>query len=70
MVLVKKGPFFHFLFLENVGREDGCTIFLQDKTPFIAIKTKSSKSPKIVILPKGLTHCFGRKMTIFTIFLI
>ena len=30
-----------------------------------AIKTRSSKSRKIVIFPKGLTHGFGPKMTIF-----
>ena len=33
--------------------------------PFYAIKTTSSKSRKIDILPKGLTHYFGQKMPIF-----
>ena len=34
------------------------------KTPFYAIKTRISKSPKIEIFPKGLTHCFGSKRDI------
>ena len=33
------------------------------------MKTRSSKSGKIDIFPKGLTHCFGPKMTIFSCFL-
>ena len=41
------------------------TIFYNEKTPFQAIKLKSSKSRKIDILPKGLTHGFGPKMAIF-----
>ena len=32
---------------------------------FWAIKRKSSKSPKIDVFPKGLTHGFGSKMPIF-----
>ena len=41
------------------------TIFQNEKTPFQAIKTRSSKSRKIDIFPKGLTHGFGHKMAIF-----
>ena len=45
-------------------------IFYNEKTPFKAIKTTSSKSRKIDIFPNGLTHSFGPKMAIFpTIFL-
>ena len=40
-------------------------IFQSEKTPFQAIKTRSSKSRKIDIFPKGLTHGFGPKMAIF-----
>ena len=36
--------------------------------PFYAIKTRSSKSRKIDIFPKGLTHGFGPKMAIFLTF--
>ena len=41
------------------------TIFQNEKTPFKAIKTKSSKNRKIDIFPKGLTHGFGPKMAIY-----
>ena len=41
------------------------TILQQKKKPFQAIKTRSSKSRKIDIFPKGLTHGFGPKMAIF-----
>ena len=41
------------------------TIFQNEKTPFQAIKTRSSKSGKIAIFPKGLVHGFGQKVTIF-----
>ena len=43
-------------------------LFQNEKTPFWAIKTKSLKRRKIDILPKGLTHGFGPKMTIFRTF--
>ena len=33
--------------------------------PFQAIKTRSSKSPKLEILPKGLSYGFGPKVDIF-----
>ena len=35
------------------------------KTPFYPIKTRCSKSRKIEIFPKGLTHGFGQKMGVF-----
>ena len=44
------------------------TIFYGEKTPFQAIKTRSSKSEKIHIFPKGLTHGFGPKMALFQTF--
>ena len=44
------------------------TIFYKEKTSFYAIKTKSSKSREIDILPKGLTHGFGLRMAIFPTF--
>ena len=52
-------------FLGNVGQESVFKIFYNEKTPFQAIKTRSSKSRKIAIFPKGLTHGFRRKMVIF-----
>ena len=47
------------------GRKMCFAIFQNEKTPFQAIKTGSSKSRKIAIFPKGLTHGFGQKMAIF-----
>ena len=44
-------------------------IFYNDKAPFWAIKTRTSKSRKIDIFPKWLTHGFCRKMAIFKTFL-
>ena len=41
------------------------TIFYNEKTPFQAIKKRSSRSRKIDIFAKGLTHRFGPKMAIF-----
>ena len=43
-------------------------IFQNEKTPFQAIKTRSSKSGKIDIFLKGLTHGFGPKMAIIPTF--
>ena len=45
-------------------------IFYNEKTLFQAIETRSSKSRKIDIFPRGLTHGFGPKMVIFTTFFL
>ena len=45
------------------------TIFWNEQRPFKPIKTRSSKSRKIEIFPKGITHGFRRKMAIFPTFL-
>ena len=44
------------------------TILQNEKTPFYAIKTRSSKSRKIDIFSKRLTHGFGPKMALFPTF--
>ena len=44
------------------------TIFSNEKTPFLAIKTRSSKNRKIFIFPKRLTHGFGPKIAIYPTF--
>ena len=41
---------------------------LQRRNVFIGFKTRSSKSRKIQIFPKGLTHGFGQKIAIFPSF--
>ena len=45
-------------------------IFYNEKTPFYAIKTRSSKNRKIDIFPKELTHGFGPKMAFFLTFFL
>ena len=64
----KNGHFFQLLFLGNIGQENVFYDILQRKNAFLAIKTTSSKSRKIKIFPKGLTHAFGPKKAIFPTF--
>ena len=59
-------PTFFFYTLQT--RKMYSMIFYNEKTPFQIIKTRSSKSRKIDIFPKGLTHGFGTKMAIFKTF--
>ena len=68
MVLVQKWPFFQLLFLGNIGQENVFYDILERKNAFSAIKTRSLKSRKIDIFPKGLTQGFGPKMAIFPTF--
>ena len=42
------------------------TLFYNEKAPFLAIKTKSSKSRNIHIFPKESTDGFSPKMAIFS----
>ena len=70
MVSVQKWPFFQLLFFQAIqARKMSFTIFSNEKTPFQAINTKGSKSRKIHIFLKGLTHGLGPKMAIFSTFL-
>ena len=57
-----------FFFLTRQARKMSPTIFQNEKTPFQALKTRMSKSRKIDIFSKGLTHRFGPKMAIFPTF--
>ena len=68
----KNGHFSNFSFFQAIqARKVSFKIIQNEKTPFLAIKTRSSKRRKIDIFPNGLTHCFGQKMAIFpTFFLI
>ena len=65
MVLVKKWPFFLVFFLGNIGHENLFYNILEQKNAFLAYKKTGSKSRKIEIFPKRLTHGFGQKMAIF-----
>ena len=64
----KNGHFSNFFFQAIQARKMSFTIFQNEKTPLQAIKTRSSKSRKIDIFRKGLTHGFGPKMAIFPTF--
>ena len=61
MVFVKKWPLFHVFFQAIQARKMCFTIFQKKKTPVQPIKTTRSKSRKIEIFPKGLTHGFAQK---------
>ena len=69
MVLVQEQPFFQLFFQQIQARRMSFMIFQSEKTPFQAIKTRKSKSRKIDIFPKGLTHGFGLKMALFPTFI-
>ena len=65
----KNGHFSNFCFQAIDTRKMSFKIFKNKKIPFQAIKTRSSKSRKIDIFLKGLTHGVGPKMGIFPTFL-
>ena len=65
MVLVQKWPFFQLFFFGNIGQENVFDNILEPKNVFLGYKKTSSKSRKIDIFPKGLTHGFGPKIAIF-----
>ena len=56
------------LFLGNIGEENVFYNILEGKKPFSAIKTRFSKRKKRKIFPKGLTHGFGAKSGLISIF--
>ena len=61
----KNGHFCNLFFQAIKARKMSFTTFQNDKSPFQAIKTRSSNSRKIDIFPKVLTHGFGPIMAIF-----
>ena len=66
MVLYKNLAVFWTFFFRQYSPVNCVLRYSSSKEPlFSAIKTRSSRSPKIDILPKGLTHCFGQEMAIF-----
>ena len=56
------------LFLGNKGQENVFYDILERKNGFLGYKKRSSKSRKIALFPKGLTHGFGPKMAILPTF--
>ena len=68
MVFVEKWPLFQLFFLGTIGQENVFYDILKRKNTFLGYKAKSSKSRKIDIFPKGITHGFRGKMAIFPTF--
>ena len=64
----KMAIFCTFFFQAFQARKMSFMIFQNGKRPFQDIKIRISKSRKIDIFPKRLTHGFGPKMGIFPIF--
>ena len=61
----KNGYFRNFFFKSIIGQENVFYYILERKNAFLGCKKRRSKSRKIAIFPKRLTHGFGPKMTIF-----
>ena len=68
MVLLHKWLFFQRFYLGNIGQVNIFYDILKRKIAFLGYKINKFKSQKIDIFPKGLTHGFGPKMTIFPTF--
>ena len=66
----ENGCFFKFLSQAIQARKMFFMIFQNEKTFFQALKTRSSKTQKIDLFAKGLTHGFGPKMAIFQTFFL
>ena len=67
-IFPKNGLFFNFFFQAVEARKMSFAIFQNEKTPFWAIKKRSSKSWKIYFFPRGLTHVLGPKVVSFLTF--
>ena len=68
MVLVQIWPFLKLFLLRQFKPGKYLFSILGQKNAFLGYKTKSSKSRKIHIFPKRLTHGFGPKMAIIQTF--
>ena len=68
MVLVQNWLFLQIFFLGNKGQENVFYDIVERKNAFLEYENKKSKSRKIDIFPKGLTHGFRSKMAIFPTF--
>ena len=64
----QKNTNFFFLFLVKTRLELRINNVLDTKEPFFDYKRKISESPKNRMFPKGLTHAFGQKMPILSLF--
>ena len=59
---------FPTFFFRNIGQENVFYDNVERKNAFLGYKSRSSKSRKMDIFPKGLTHGFGLKVPIFSSF--
>ena len=67
-ILVQNWPFFHVLFLGNIGQEKVFYDILERKNAFVGYKNNKFKKSKKWDFCKGLTHGFGLKLAIFPSF--
>ena len=65
MVLIQKMAIFPTFFFSQYTPGKCFFDILQRKIPFLGYKNIKFKKSKMDIFPKGLTHGFGPKMTIF-----
>ena len=66
--MVQTWPFFQLFFFGNIDQENVFYDILERKNAFLGYKNKKFKKSKNCIFPKGLTHGFGPKMPIISIF--
>ena len=65
----KNAIFFHYLFSLKIRVEERVNnVLKRKKKAFLDCKNKIFHSPKNRIFPKGLTHAFGQKMQLFSLF--
>ena len=58
MVLVQNWPFFHLLFLNNIGKENVFYDILERKNAFLGYKNKKLKNWKNCHFSKGVSPWF------------
>ena len=61
--------FFHVLFSVKIRVEIRFNNVLDRKQTFFDYKDKIFQSPKNCVFPEGLTHAFGQKMPLFSLFI-
>ena len=64
----KNGHFSNFVFSGNIGQANVFYDILERKNAYVGYKNKKSKSRKIDIFPKGLTHSSSSKMAFLKMF--
>ena len=70
MVLVQNWPFFHLLFLGNIGQENVFYDILERENDFLGYKNSKFKKWKNCDVCKGVNPWFLSKITHFSIFFL